>query len=196
MVQTISLVIPPTINVTDDQFYQICAANREFRLERNAKGEIEIMPPTGGETSRQNSQICLELGLWNRQTQAGIVFDSSGGFRLPNGANRSPDAAWIPLNKWNTLTPEERTKFLPFAPDFALELRSASDDLSPLQAKMQEYIENGTRLGWLINGQDRQVEIYRPRQMVEVLNDPLSLTGENVLSEFVLDLRVIWGESN
>ncbi|WP_026793906.1 MULTISPECIES: Uma2 family endonuclease [Planktothrix] len=182
---------PEIIPITDEQFYQLCVANRELKLERTAKGDLVIMPPTGGETSKRNSDINLDLGLWNRQTKLGITFDSSGGFILPNGANFSPDAAWIPLAKWESLTTEQKNKFLPLSPDFIIELRSPSDSLKPLQDKMQEYIDNGTRLGWLINPQNRQVEIYRQGQEKEILENPPTLSGEDVLPGFVLNLQLI-----
>ncbi|WP_258005885.1 Uma2 family endonuclease, partial [Cylindrospermopsis raciborskii] len=134
-----------TIPITHEQFYELCVANRDLQLERTAQGNLIIMPPTGAETSRRNSDINLELGLWNRQTKLGITFDSSGGFSLPNGADFSPDAAWIPLERWQALTAEQKTRFLPMSPDFVIELCSPSDSLKPLQAKMQEYINNGTR---------------------------------------------------
>lgn len=183
---------PENATITDEQFYQLCITNRKLKLERTATGDIIIMPPTGGETSRCNADINLDLGLWNRQTKLGITFDSSGGFQLPNGANYSPDAAWIPLEKWNILTPEQKEKFPPICPDFVIELRSPSDTLKPLQEKMQEYINNGTRLGWLINRQNRQVEIYRQGRDKEILDNPISLSGEDVLPGFVLNLAVIW----
>jgi Uma2 family endonuclease len=188
----IVLNFPSKARLSDEQFYQLCSANRDLRLERTATGELIIMPPTGGETSRKNSEIIVELGLWNRQTQLGIVFDSSGGFKLPNGADRSPDASWIPLTKWDNLTSVEQEKFLPLCPDFVIELRSPTDTLKPLQEKMLEYIDNGTRLGWLINPQDRQVEIYRQGQDQEVLVNPVSLSGENVLLGFILNIASIW----
>lgn len=183
---------PETAPITDEQFYQLCIVNRELKLERTAKGDLIIMPPTGGGTGKRNSDINLELGLWNRQTQLGIVFDSSTCFKLPNGADRSPDAAWIPLAKWESITPEQQEKFLPICPDFVIELRSPSDSLKPLQDKMQEYIDNGVRLGWLINRKQRQVEIYRPGREVEILNNPTTLSGEDVLPGFVLNLSLIW----
>jgi Uma2 family endonuclease len=188
----ITLNFPPTAQLSDEQFTQLCSANRDLQFERSERGELIIMPPTGGETSRQNSELILELGLWNRQTQLGIVFDSSGGFKLPNGADRSPDASWIPLTKWNNLTTVEQEKFLPLCPDFAIELRSPTDALKRLQEKMLEYIDNGTRLGWLINPLDRQVEIYRIGQDKELLDNPATLSGENVLPGFVLNLQTIW----
>jgi len=183
---------PETAPITDEQFYQICIANRELKLERTAKGDLIIMPPTGGGTGKRNSDINLDLGLWNRQTQLGVVFDSSTCFQLPNGAKFSPDVAWIPLAKWESLTPEQQEKFPPICPDFVIELRSPSDPLKPLQEKMQEYINNGTRLGWLINRKNRQVEIYRPGREKEILDNPTTLSGEDVLPGFVLDLSLIW----
>lgn len=183
---------PETAPITDEQFYQLCITNRELKLERTAKGDLIIMPPTGGETSKFNSEINLDLGLWNRQTKLGITFDSSGGFKLPNGAERSPDVAWIPLAKWESLTPKQQEKFPPICPDFVIELRSPSDSLKLLQEKMQEYIENGTRLGWLINRKNRQVEIYRQGREKEILENPITLSGEDVLPGFVLNLSLIW----
>lgn len=178
--------------ITDEQFYKICFMNRDAILERTAKGDLRIMTPAGGETSRHNLEILLDLGGWNRQTKLGVVFESSAGFILPSGAILSPDAAWIPLDKWSSLTQEQRTKFLPLCPDFVIELRSPSDTLKPLQEKMREYLDNGTRLAWLINPQNRQVEIYRFTQEVEVLDNPSTLSGEEVLPGFVLNLGSIW----
>ncbi|MDJ1183256.1 Uma2 family endonuclease [Roseofilum casamattae] len=183
---------PETASITDEQFYQICVANRELRLERTARGDLIIMAPTGGETGKRNSDINVELNLWNRQTQLGVVFDSSTCFHLPDGSDRSPDASWIPLAKWDALTAEEKEKFLPLCPDFVIELRSPSDSVKLLQSKMQEYLENGTRLGWLINPKNRQVEVYRQGQEKEILDNPTTLSGENVLLGFVLNLSSIW----
>ena len=180
------------LTLSDDQFYQLCQNNRDLRFERTGRGDLVIMPPTGGETGERNSEINYQLRYWNKQAQGGKVFDSSTGFKLPDGADKSPDAAWIPLEKWNGLTTDERQGFVPLCPDFVIELRSKSDNLKVLQEKMQEYLENGTRLGWLINRQDRQVEIYRQGQAVEVLENPNSLSGENILPSFVLDLGTIW----
>ena len=181
-----------SLALSEEQFYQLCQNNRDLRFERTAQGDVIIMSPTGGETSDRNSEINFQLRLWNKQSKLGKVFDSSGGFTLPNGANRSPDAAWILSSKWDNLTAEQRQKFLPLCPDFVIELRSASDKLSSLQRKMQEYQNNGTRLGWLINPQDKQIEIYRPGKVVEILHDPQTLSGEDVLPNFVLDLGLIW----
>ncbi|MGB5769607.1 MAG: Uma2 family endonuclease [Crocosphaera sp.] len=180
------------LNLTDEQFYRICQDNRDLRFERNSHGDLIIMPPTGGETGERNSEINFQLRLWNKQYKLGKVFDSSTGFILPNGANRSPDASWISLEKWQSLTSEKRQKFLPLSPDFVIELRSTSDSLKSLQEKMIEYIDNGTKLGWLINRQDKQVEIYRQGKELEILNNSQILLGEDVLTNFVLDLALIW----
>jgi Uma2 family endonuclease len=181
-----------SLNLTDEQFYQICQDNRDLRFEKNAKGDLIIMPPTGGETSRRNAKLTQQLGNWTDKDGTGICFDSSGGFTLPNGADRSPDASWIPLEKWENLTPQQREKFLPLCPDFVIELRSSSDNLKPLQEKMQEYLENGTKLGWLINRKAQQVEIYRQGKEVEILDYPQTLSGENILPNFILELELIW----
>ena len=178
--------------ITDEQFYDLCQDNRDLRFERNAKGDLVIMPPTGGETGNKNIEIAYQVQSWSRSNKSGIAFDSSTGFKLPNGADRSPDAAWIPLEKWQNLTEKERQRFVPLCPDFMVELRSKTDSLKPLQDKMKEYIENGTRLGWLINRQDKQVEIYRQGKEVEILDYPQTLSGEDVLLGFVLDLKLIW----
>ncbi len=180
------------LTLSDEQFYQLCQNNRNLRFERNRQGDLMIMPPTGGETGNRNAKIIVKLGIWTEQNGTGIFFDSSTGFKLPNSSDKSPDAAWIPLEKWNGLTPEERQGFVPLCPDFVIELRSKSDNLKVLQEKMQEYLENGTQLGWLINRQDRQVEIYRQGQAVEVLENPNRLLGEDILPSFVLDLGPIW----
>ena len=150
------------------------------------------MPPTGGETSNRNIEISYQVQAWSRQSKLGIAFDSSAGFTLPNKADRSPDASWIPLEKWNNLTPQQRQKFLPLCPDFVIELRSPSDSLKTLQNKMKEYLENGTKLGWLINPKAKQVEIYRQGKEVEILDNPTTLSGEDILPNFVLDLESIW----
>jgi Uma2 family endonuclease len=181
-----------SFQLSDEQFFQLCQDNRDLRLERSAKGDLIIMPPTGGETSNSNAGITAQLWLWNNLNKLGVVFDSSGGFKLPNGADRSPDAAWIPLDKWQALTPQQKERFLRLSPDFVIELMSASDNLETARKKMQEYLDNGTRLGWLINRKTREVEIYRQGQAVEILTNPESLSGENILSQFVLELDSIW----
>ncbi|MBW4680507.1 MAG: Uma2 family endonuclease [Microcoleus vaginatus WJT46-NPBG5] len=180
------------IKLTDDQFYQLCQDNSDLRFERNAKGELIIMPPAGGETSNRNAGLTAQLWIWNEQTKLGIAFDSSGGFKLPNGADRSPDASWVKLERWNALTSEQQKKFPPICPDFVVELLSPSDSLKDTQDKMKEYRENGALLGWLINRKSRQVEIYRLGEEVEVFDNPERLAGEPVLPGFVLNLELIW----
>lgn len=175
------------IDLNDEQFYRLCQVNRDLRLERTAEGKLIIMPPTGWETGNRNSRLVQRLGNWADADGTGLVFDSSTGFRLPNGAIRSPDAAWVKRERLEALKPDPN-KFLPLCPDFAIELRSASDTLSDVQAKMQDYLENGLQLGWLINPQDRQVEIYRPNQTSEVLNAPTELSADPILPGFKLKL--------
>lgn len=189
---TFTLNLEPTIQLTDEQFYQLCQQNRDLKFERTVTGELIIMPPTGGETGRSNFEIAVELGIWNRKTQLGVAFDSSTGFHLPNGADRSPDAAWIKREKWEALTPEQKQKFPPLCPDFVIELLSPSDPLKNTQEKMHEYINNGALLGWLINRHQKTVEIYRPHQTVEILTSPGTLSGENMLPGFILNLDKIW----
>ena len=189
-----------SLSLSDEQFYQLCLTNRELRFERNQRGDLVIMSPTGGETSNRNVEISYQLQSWSRRTKIGIAFDSSGGFKLPNGADRcqghgssrTPDAAWLKREKWESLTLEQKQKFVPLCPDFVIELRSPSDELKPLREKMQEYQENGAQLGWLIDRQTRTIEIYRPGQAVEMLTNPETLSGETVLPNFVLELAPIW----
>ena len=150
------------------------------------------MAPTGGETGSYNAELNADFVIWNRQSKLGIVFDSSTCFRLPNQALRSPDVAWIKQGRWDALTPAQKAKFPPIAPDFVLELMSPSDELSDTQAKMREYIENGVQLGWLLNRKTRSVEIYRFHQPVEVLDSPETLSGEDVLPGFMLKLQLVW----
>lgn len=188
----ITLNLNSLIKLTSEQFYQLCEENPDLKLERNANGELIAMPPTGGETGKRNVKLTTQLDVWNEQTELGEVFDSSTGFTLPNKADRSPDVSWVEKSRWSALTPEQREKFIPLCPDFVIELVSPSDSLKKSQEKMQEYMENGCRLGWLINRKKREVEIYRPGQDVEVLQSPLTLSGENVLPGFVLNLQKIW----
>lgn len=176
------------VGLTDEQFDTLCQANPDLQLERTAKGELIIMPPVGGISGNREANLISQLWFWNNQTQLGVVFSSSTIFRLPNGGDRSPDAAWILLERWNTLTPEQQEKFPPICPDFVIELRSRTDSLEPLQQKMQEYLNSGLKLGWLINPQQQQVEIYRSNQAVEILQLPTTLSGENILPEFTLEL--------
>lgn len=187
----ITLNLEPVIHLTDEQFYQLCLSNPDAKLERTAKRELVVMPPTGGSAGNRNIKLSARLELWTETNGMGLAFDSSTMFQFPNGAFRSPDAAWIPLEKWEVLTLEEQDAFSPLCPDFVVELRSPSDSLKSIQNTMQEYIDNGTRLGWLINPKGKQVEIYRPHKDKEVLSNPSQLSGEEVLPGFVLDLRGI-----
>jgi len=184
------LNLSPTIELTDEQFFQLCVNNRDLRLEKTAEGELIIMPPTGWGSGNRNGRLTQRLFNWTEADGTGLAFDSSTGYKLPNGANRSPDASWVKRERLEALNPDP-ARFLPMAPDFAVELRSASDSLQTVQQKMQEYIDNGVRLGWLLDPQNQRVEIYRPGQEVEVLQSPTSLSGEDVLPGFMLDLTQI-----
>jgi len=180
------------IDLTDEQFFQLCTNNRDLRFERTATGELIIMPPTGSETGDRNADLTYQLRAWSRQNKLGKSFDSSTGFKLPNAAERSPDASWVKMERWNALSAAEIERFAPLCPDFVVELMSPSDSLEKTRAKMREYMDNGARLGWLINRQQQQVEIYRPNREVEILPSPQTLSGEDVLPGFVLDLAEIW----
>ncbi|QTA92311.1 Uma2 family endonuclease [Desulfonema magnum] len=182
----------PAITLTDDQFYDFCQINRELRIEKTDKGDMLIMSPTGGETSRRNSELIIELGNWAKKDKTGVVFDSSGGFVLPNGATRSPDAAWVTRSRLAGLTRKQKEKFIPLCPDFVIELRSSSDSLSILQEKMQEYMDNGAKLGWLIDPVQKKIFIYRPDRDPECLENPKEISGESVLPKFILALDEIW----
>ncbi|WP_448561214.1 Uma2 family endonuclease [Trichothermofontia sp.] len=188
----VALKLKPTLELTDAVFEQLCRQNPDLRLERTAQGELIAMAPAGSETGYQNLSLSAQLWQWNQQTKLGIAFDSSAGFTLPNGAIRSPDAAWINASRWHALTPEQRRRFAPLCPDFVLELKSPGDDLSTLQAKLQEYMENGAQLGWLVDPEARQVYCYRPGQTVQVCDRPDTLAGEPVLPNFAMDFTLIW----
>lgn len=193
--ETLHMVLPDELNlkVTQEQFEALAKVNGDLRLESTAEGELIVNPPTGGESGQRNLKISTQLGNWVEQNEAlGEAFDSSTGFILPNGANRSPDASWLRRERWESLTSQQRIGFIPLCPDFVIELRSPSDSLSKLQNKMQEYIVNGTQLGWLIDPMNNQVEIYRPQKIVERLDKPLQLSGEDLLPGFVLNLTRIW----
>ena len=184
--------MPPAFDMTDEQFFEFCQINSELRIERTAQGDLIIMPPTGGETSDRNAELTTQLGVWAKQNGAGVSFDSSGGFILSNGATRSPDASWVKRERLARLTSEQKKRFLPLCPDFVIELRSPSDTLTVVKEKMEEYVANGARLGWLIDTQERQVYIYRPDIEAECLDNPQTLSGESSLPGFILDLRGIW----
>ena len=177
-----------TVHLSNEQFYEICQNNRELKFERTPRGELIVMSPVGGESGNREADLIIDLGIWNRQTNLGYTFSSSTIFKLPNGADRSPDAAWIGQQRWEALTPEQRRKFPPIAPDFVIELRSATDELEMLRSKMREYMDAGVQLAWLINPQQQQVEIYRPGQDVEVRSLPTELSGEDLLPGFSLNL--------
>ncbi len=190
---TYTLNFNPVLELNDEQFLQICQANPDLQLERTAYGELLIMSPTGGETGNRNAELIGELIIWNRQKQQGKVFDSSTGFKLPNGAIRSPDVAWIKQQRWEQLSATEKQKFLPIAPDFVIELRSETDSLKEVQDKLTEYMENGVKLGWLIDPIQKQVQIYRDQAPMEQLNHPKTISGEPLLTGFLLDLSLVWG---
>jgi Uma2 family endonuclease len=182
----------PVVEMTDDQFFELCQVNRDWRIERTAHGELVILPPTGAETDERNFNLIVQLGNWVQRDGTGIGFGSSAGFTLPNGAVKSPDAAWIDRARWEAIPVEQRKKFAPICPDFMIELRSETDGLKTLQEKMQEYIDNGMSLGWLIDRSQRKVYVYRPSSPVEALDNPSTVSGDPLLPGFVLDLSRIW----
>ncbi|MFS8857010.1 Uma2 family endonuclease [Synechococcus sp. H55.7] len=188
----IALNLQPSLELTDEVFEQLCRQNPELRLERTAQGELVAMAPVGSESGLRNADLLGQLWQWNRRTSLGLVFDSSTGFALPNGAIRSPDADWVAKERWQQLTPQQRRRFAPLCPDFVLELRSPTDDLATLQAKLQEYLENGSRLGWLIDPESQRVYVYRPGQLPQILERPTCLEGDPVLPGFVADLSLVW----
>jgi Uma2 family endonuclease len=181
-----------SIGLTGSQFYRLCQANRDLRLELTAEGELVIMPPTGSKTGWRNSKLNQRLANWAEANDTGLSFDSSTGFTLPNGAKRSPDAAWVKRERWEGLSEEEQEGFAPLCPDFVAELRSPEDSLSALQRKLGEYMANGASLGWLIDPSNRRIYVYRPQQPVQLLDDPETVTGDPVLPGFILNLREIW----
>ncbi len=188
----LTLQLRPVLELDDEQFFAFAQLNRDVRLERGPGGELIVMSPTGGETSEQNAEIVMQLRLWAKRDGTGTTFESSGGFRLPNGAVRSPDAAWVSHSRLAALTPEQRKRFLPLCPDFVIELRSPTDSLVAARDKLAEYIANGARLGWLLDAPAKRVSIYRPDAPVQHLDNPDTLAGDPVLPGFVLDLREVW----
>ena len=186
------LQISPAIEMTDEQFFALCQLNRDYRIERNSKGELVIMSPTGSETGNRNAKLIQQLSNWSDSNGTGIEFDSSTGFKLPNGAERSPDAAWMSLEKWRSIPLEKRRQFAPVCPDFVVEIRSSSDRLQFLQYKLQEYIDSGTKLGLLIDRKHRRAYIYRPQQEVECLDNPKVIGCEPTLPGFQLNMEPIW----
>ncbi|MBW4483807.1 MAG: Uma2 family endonuclease [Tildeniella torsiva UHER 1998/13D] len=189
---SLTLTLDPVVRLTREQFYELCKVNHDIRLERSSTGDLILMPPTGWESGKRNADLTTDLNVWNRQARLGIVFDSSTGFSLPNGADRSPDVAWVEKTRIEALAPDP-ARFLPLAPDFVIELRSATDKLATLQHKMSEYRDCGVRLGWLIDPQEKRVEIYRLGRPTEYLSQPEQLSGEEVMPGFVLVMAEIWG---
>ncbi|MGI8787212.1 MAG: Uma2 family endonuclease [Pyrinomonadaceae bacterium] len=176
----------------DDEFFDFCQRNKSMRIEMDKHGRITIMPPTGSETGKKNFKLTVKFGNWAEKDGSGEGFDSSTGFRLPNGAKRSPDLSWMMREKWSAIPKNKRKKFAPVCPDFVVELRSESDSLRKLQNKMREYIENGASLGWLIDAATRKVHVYRPNTETEILINPEIVSGEPLLKGFALNLREIW----
>ncbi|MBG1266912.1 Uma2 family endonuclease [Nostoc sp. WHI] len=187
------LQIPPSMKMTDEQFFEFCQINRDLRIERNKFGELLIMPPTGSETGNREGNISGQLWVWSEQDGTGITFSSSTGFKLSTGAERSPDASWIKLERWNILTAEQQQRFAPICPDFVVELKSPSDNLQTLKEKMEEYMnEPGIQLGWLIDRKQRKVYIYRPGLPQECLDNPATVSGELILPGFILNMSKVW----
>ncbi|MEQ9355954.1 MAG: Uma2 family endonuclease [Coleofasciculus chthonoplastes F3-SA18-01] len=186
---TTVLNLEPITTLTREQFFQLCQVNPDVPLERSSTGELIIVTPIGGEGGKREANLIIQVGIWNQQTQLGVVFSSQTVFSLPAGGDRSPDVAWVELSRWQGLSQEEREGFPPICPDFVIELRSRTDRLKPLQNKMLEYLASGLRLGWLINRKDRQVEIYRQGQEMEVVRMPVVLSGEDVLPRFTLEVN-------
>lgn len=178
--------------INDDDFLKLSRENQDLQIEMTKDGDLIIMPGTGGLTGNRNARIIARAVIWAEQDGTGVTFDSDTIFRLPNGAKRLPDFSWVKNEKWNALTKEQQEKIVPFAPDFLIELRSPTDSLTDLQAKMHEYIENGVTLGWLIDPFERKVYVYRPKKEFEILENPVEISGEPLLKGFTLNLKEIW----
>jgi len=190
---TVVLEVSPLAELTNEYFFKLCQVNPDLRLERDDQRKLIVMAPVGSESSQRNCELILQLGMWSRlHKDLGLAFDSSGGFVLPNGAIRSPDAAWILRTRWEKLTPDQKKSFAPLCPDFVVELRSPSDSLTVLQAKLDEYITNGAQLGWLLDPSTQTAYVYRPGATVEVLVSPITLDADPELPGFSLDLAEIW----
>ncbi len=183
---------PLVKNISEEDFQLLCASNPELKFETDAKGNLIVMSPTGSFTGKKNGDLFLQIGLWNRQYKLGETFDSSTGFRLSNNSVRSPDVSWMKLSKWNSLTDKEKRGFAPIDPDFVLELMSPTDDLLTTQKKMAEYMTCDIKLGWLINPDEKQVEIYRQGQDKEIVVNPSSLSGEDIMPNLIVDLSDIF----
>jgi len=183
---------PSKLQMNDQEFFEFCQLNPDLRIERSSKGDISVMAPTGGKAGRRNAKLIARLVVWAEQYATGQVFDSSTVFTLPNSAKRSPDVSWVSNQRWDALTPNQKEQFPPLCPDFVLELRSRTDSLAELEAKMEEYLSNGAQLGWLLDPFERKVHIYRAGTDVEILDDPETVSGESVLEGFVLEVRSLW----
>jgi len=192
--ETVPLVLrlAPAIDMSDQQFFELCQLNRDLRIERTCQGDLVIMPPTGSEIGNINFKLTGAFCHWVDADGTGVGFDSSTGFTLPNGAKRSPDLSWVKRSRWEALTRQQQQEFAPLCPDFVLELRSPSDALAYVQDKMREYLDNGAQLGWLIDPIEKKVYIYRPQATVECLEDPQAVSGDPVLPGFMLDVRKVW----
>lgn len=190
--EPLTLHLAPVLRLSDEQLFELCQRNRDLRIEREASGDLILMTPAGGKSGHRNALILAQLTRWAEMEGTGETFDSSTGFMLPNGAMRSPDAAWIVRTRLAALSPDEQDRFLPMCPDFALELRSPSDSLPSLLGKLEEYVENGARLAWLIDPLERRVHIYRSTKQPEVLDEPHAVAGDPELPGFVLELERIW----
>jgi Uma2 family endonuclease len=188
----LSLELGSALQISDGELFELCVRNPELRIERTAEGDLTVMTPAGGTSGHRNAEIVSALGVWARRDGAGVVFDSSTGFLLPNGAMRAPDAAWILRSRLEPLSAEAKERFIPLTPDFVVELRSPSDRLADLERKLEEYRSQGARLGWLIDPQERRVHVYRPGRPPEVLDDPAEVSGDPELPGFLLDLEPIW----
>jgi Uma2 family endonuclease len=179
--------------MTDEELMRFCAANEMVRVERDTNGELILMSPSGSGTGRTNSELIYQLAAWARETNSGATFDSNAGFTLPDGSMRSPDAAWIAWPRWNALSKEEQEGFAPICPEFVIELRSPSDSLAELQAKMRLWVANGAEVAWLVDPARKTVEVYRPGREVEVLEDGSVVEGDGPVAGFVLELGTVWG---
>ncbi|MGB2925322.1 MAG: Uma2 family endonuclease [Limnothrix sp.] len=188
----LTVSFPAIASMSREEFYAFCQANRDLRIERTATGEVIVMPPAFSDTGNRNFNLAAYLWVWSEQDGTGLGFDSSAGFTLPNGAMRSPDASWMRKEKWEALSAEEQASFAPVCPDFVIELRSKSDTLKSLKAKMEEYLENGVLLGWLIDRQNRTVHIYRPNQEPIILENPTIISADPELFGFKLSMAKIW----
>jgi len=178
--------------VTPEQFEQLCSEYDDLRLELTSTGELIVMPPTGSLTGKRNFDLIYQLGVWSKENGNGVCFGTDAGFILPNGAIRGSDASWVRREKWDSLTHQQKERFAPICPDFAVEIRSPSDNLTQLYLKMFEYLENGTSLGWLIDPLKRKVYVYRPDQQTVVLDEPETVSGDPLLPGFTLNLTELW----